>query len=112
MLKNYFFEKRERTTAIFSIYLLTILFSQNSKAQILLTNTQSRRQTLTQIKRILSKKLMVPSKIIKEGYRKNCRITPGDEKYDLVICIKKNGELSFPIYNRAILKNSYQSFLN
>ena len=111
-LKNYFFNKSEQPIFIFSLYFLLVFFSQKSEAQILITNTQNNLRTLNQVKKILLETLLVPSSLVEKGHRKNCRVEPGDEKYDLVVCIKKNGELKFPIYKQAILKNSYQTFLN
>lgn len=111
-MKNYFFNKSEQPIFILSLYFLLVFFSQKSEAQILITNTQNHLRTLNQVKKILLETLLVPSSLVEEGHRKNCQVVTGDEKYDLVVCIKKNGELKFPIYKQAILKNSYQTFLN
>ena len=111
-LKNYSFKIREVSLPIFIVYFSSIIFSHRTEGQVLLANTQANQKTLNHIKRILSEKLLIPHSIIEESPRRNCKVISGDEKYDLVVCIKKNGELTFPIYKQAILKNSYQTFLN
>ena len=94
---------------IFTILFITIIQSANS--QVLILSRKLNDPAVKQVNKVLFNKMKLPERIFRHEVRKNCEPVKNDFSYDLVICIKKNGELIFPVYKKAILKNSYKSFL-
>ena len=91
--------------------ILISLYSHGAISQLMIIETTENKKLANQVKEILENKLIIPSEIINIKQRKNCELTEDEaSQYDLVICPKKNGELEFPVYKKAILKNSYRSF--
>ena len=103
----------------YSFKTLNILFSlvlyfvipRVSEAQVLVISKNKNNKTHKMVLKILHEDMDLPKSIFKHRYQDDCRIRNEDkQKFDLVICTKKNGKLEFPVYNKAILENSYKSF--
>ena len=102
--KNYFYK-------LFLISLMIISAPDITKAQILLIRTPDTTGTHKQVTKILLDEMNLPEKILNQRAQQKCKITRSDQKkFDLVVCIKKNGKLEFPVYKKTILKNSYKAF--
>ncbi len=95
---------------LFSLVFYFVL-PQVSEAQVLIISKRKNDETLQTVLKILHMDMDLPRSIFKHRYQDNCRIRKQDKQnFDLVICTKKNGKLEFPVYKKAILKNSYKSF--
>lgn len=101
--KNYFYKQ------VLAMVLLSL--SYNCSSQVLLISTPDTEDSLGSVKKIIFEQLHMPEKIFSERFQKDCKVNVADQQsYDLVMCIKKNGKLEFPVYKKNILKNSYQKF--
>jgi hypothetical protein len=91
--------------------LMIILTPVITKSQILLIRTPGTTMTHKKVTKILLDEMKLPEKILIQRAQQKCQITRSDQrKFDLVVCIKKNGKLEFPVYKKTILKNSYKAF--
>ena len=95
----------------FLFKLLTIklffIFPIISFAQILIVSTENNKSEINKIKNIMVKELLIPEEIISVRGDQGCNMTEKDKvDFDIVVCSKKNGELTFPVYKQTILKNS------
>ena len=87
---------------------LCFFVSLNLHAQVAIVNTQEDEEVFNQVKKIITEKFYIPKNLIEEFNQDKCEAS---QKFDLVICVKKNGKLTFPVYKKSILKNSYRVFL-
>ena len=62
-------------------------------------------------KEIIINKLLIPKELLQVRLEADCKT---GNNFDLVICLDadKNGEITFPVYKKNILKNTYEVFLN
>ena len=106
--RNYLF----KTICLYFLF-LNFLFINKICAQVLIIKTPHSISTIKQVRKILFKDFELPERLFKERVQDHCEVKKKDRSdYDLIICVKKNGKLEFPVYNQAILKNSYQTFFN
>jgi len=97
----------------YKLYLLAFLsiYSDQMVGQVLIIPTPESDKYVSIIKKAMIDDLLLPKSIINYRSQKSCIVSNEDRrKFDLVMCIKKNGKLEFPVYKKTILKNSYQTF--
>ena len=102
--KKYFF--KIHFSLIFYFLILDV-----ANAQILILKNKQNESIAQDVKKLIIKKFLIPQKIVQEKDSADCKVSDEDrQRYDMIICPKKNGELIFPVYKKTILKNSYKSF--
>ena len=94
---------------VLAVHLIT--FHNSAFSQVLIVSTKETTDISQKVYKILTEVIQLPAEIIKQRNSDRCQANREDElSYDLIICAKKNGELTFPVYKKTILKNSYKSF--
>ena len=90
------------------LFALMFFNATNSFAMILVTQSKASSEQFKILKSNILK-LGVPKSLIHFSYEKSCQV---NQRYDMVICLKKNGELMFPVYKRYLISKKYKPFLN
>ena len=95
---------------LLAIVIFSYCYSTEVKAtsRIAIIGPKANLLKINKLKRIMTHKLYLPKGLIKISYQKSCVVK---KDYDIVICVSEDGKITFPIYKKDILKNTYQVFI-